>query len=152
MGHDPKGFDTETLPHASRIPGAPKIVRPRVLVVWNDASGAHEARIEKSALIGSSPSVSLRIDDPLVSRLHAELTVQADGLWLRDLASKNGSFVESVRVVEAQVPNGGRIRLKRCLRASQRIPCSHSHRINFESLKIGLNCQSQLLGGMVAVA
>jgi DNA-binding NtrC family response regulator len=111
MGQEPQGFDTETLPHASRIPGAPKIMLPRVLVTWEDASGTHEARIEKSALIGSSPSVSLRIDDPLVSRLHAELTVAPDGLWLRDLSSKNGSFVESVRVVEALVPHGGRIRV-----------------------------------------
>jgi DNA-binding NtrC family response regulator len=111
MGRQPTGFDTETLPHASRIPGAPKVVLPRVLMTWQDASGTHEARVEKSALVGSSPSVSLRIDDPLVSRLHAELTVAPDGLWLRDLASKNGSFVESVRVIEAQVPNGGKIRV-----------------------------------------
>jgi DNA-binding NtrC family response regulator len=111
MAQGRTGFETETLPHASRIPGAPKVVLPRVLVTWNDGAGPHEARIEKSALVGSSPSVSLRIDDPLVSRLHAELTVQADGLWLRDLSSKNGSFVESVRVVEAQVPHGGRIRV-----------------------------------------
>ena len=111
MAPDLEGFDTETLPHASRIPGSAKVLLPRVLVTWHDAAGPHEARIEKSALVGSSPSVSLRIDDPLVSRLHAELTVQADGLWVRDLSSKNGSFVESVRVAHAQVPLGGRIRI-----------------------------------------
>ncbi len=105
------GFDVETLPHATRIPGAPKILLPRVLVAWSDAAGRHEIAIEGSALVGSSPSVALRIDDPLVSRLHAEISARPDGVWLRDLSSKNGSFVEGVRVVEALVASGARVRL-----------------------------------------
>jgi transcriptional regulator with GAF, ATPase, and Fis domain len=106
------GFDVETMPLASRIPSAPKAMLPRVRVAWQDASGAaKEVRIEKSAIVGSAPSAPVRIDDPLVSRLHAELTVQPDGLWVRDLASKNGSFIEGVRVASGQVPPGGRIRV-----------------------------------------
>jgi DNA-binding NtrC family response regulator len=111
MGVEPKGFDAETLPHASRIPKTAKVMLPRVHVAWTDALGTHELRVDKSAIVGSSPSVPLRVDDPLVSRLHAELTVQPTGVWLRDLASKNGTFIEGVRVVEAQVPPGGRIRI-----------------------------------------
>jgi DNA-binding NtrC family response regulator len=111
MGLPPKGFDAETLPHASRIPKSSRSLLPRVHVVWKDASGAHELRVETSAIIGSSPSVPLRIDDALVSRLHAELTVQPNGVWLRDLSSKNGTYIEGVRVVEAQLPPGGRIRI-----------------------------------------
>jgi DNA-binding NtrC family response regulator len=111
MGLPPKGFDAETLPHASRIPKVKAALMPRVHVAWSDSSGAREVRVDNSAILGSSPSVPLRIDDPLVSRLHAELTVQPTGVWLRDLSSKNGTFIESVRVVEAQVPSGGRIRL-----------------------------------------
>jgi DNA-binding NtrC family response regulator len=111
MGVEPKGFDAETLPHASRIPKTAKDMLPRVHVAWTDTLGAHELRVDKSAIIGSSPSVPLEIHDPLVSRLHAELTVSPTGVWLRDLASKNGTFIEGVRVVEAQVPAGGRIRI-----------------------------------------
>jgi len=111
MGLEPKGFDAETLPHASRIPRGPKALLPRVHVAWTDASGKREVRVDKSAILGSSPSVPLRVDDPMVSRLHAELTVQPNGVWLRDLSSKNGTFIENVRVIEAQVPPGGRIRI-----------------------------------------
>ncbi len=111
MGLEPKGFDAETLPHASRIPKGPRALLPRVHVAWTDAAGKHEVRVDKSAILGSSPSVPLRIEDPMVSRLHAELTVQPNGVWLRDLSSKNGTFIENVRVVEAQVPTGGRIRI-----------------------------------------
>jgi DNA-binding NtrC family response regulator len=111
MGLEPKGFDAETLPHASRIPKGPKALLPRVHVAWSDASGKREVRVDTSAILGSSPSVPLRVDDPMVSRLHAELTVQPNGVWLRDLASKNGTFIENVRIAEAQVPAGGRIRI-----------------------------------------
>ncbi|MDB4933272.1 MAG: Response regulator of zinc sigma-54-dependent two-component system [Labilithrix sp.] len=111
MGAEPKGFDAETLPHASRIPKTAKVLLPRVHVSWTDAQGAHDLRVDKSAIIGSSPSVPLRIEDPLVSRLHAELTIQPTGVWLRDLASKNGTFIEGVRVIEALVPPGGRVRV-----------------------------------------
>ncbi len=111
MAVEPKGFDAETLPHASRIPKGPKALLPRVHVAWTDTTGKREVRVAESAILGSSPSVPLRVDDPMVSRLHAELTVQPNGVWLRDLSSKNGTFVENVRIVEAQVPAGGRIRV-----------------------------------------
>ena len=111
MGLEPKGFDAETLPHASRIPKGPRALLPRVHVAWTDASGKRELRVDESAILGSSPSVPLRVDDPMVSRLHAELTVQPNGVWLRDLSSKNGTFVENVRVSLAQMPPGGRIRI-----------------------------------------
>ncbi len=112
MGNEPKGFDTETLPHATRLPSASvRAIFRRVRVSWQDAAGAHEERVDRSAIVGASPSVSLRVDDPLVSRLHAELTIKTDGVWVRDLGSKNGTFVEGVRIVEALVPEGGKVRV-----------------------------------------
>ena len=51
--------------------------------------------------IGRGPDAGLRIDHPSVSRAHAELAF-ADGQWrLRDLGSKNGSFMDGIRVQEA---------------------------------------------------
>jgi hypothetical protein len=50
--------------------------------------------------IGRGPDAGLRIDHPSVSRAHAVLRF-ADGQWrLRDLDSKNGSFVDGIRVQE----------------------------------------------------
>ena len=51
--------------------------------------------------IGRGPGAGLRLDHPSVSREHAELS-RRDGQWrLRDLGSKNGSFVDGSRVDDA---------------------------------------------------
>jgi hypothetical protein len=48
--------------------------------------------------IGRAVGDGLRLDHPSVSRHHAELAYR-DGAWrLRDLGSKNGSFVDGIRV------------------------------------------------------
>src|SRR5262249_35246259 len=53
----------------------------------------------------------LRIADREVSRLHAELEPTDRGTWVRDLGSRNGTFVEKLLVTAALVPDGARIRL-----------------------------------------
>jgi DNA-binding NtrC family response regulator len=48
--------------------------------------------------------------DRAVSRLHAEIAPRDDGLWVKDLGSRNGTFVAGVKVVDARVPAGATIR------------------------------------------
>lgn len=48
--------------------------------------------------------------DRAVSRLHAEIAPREDGLWVRDLGSRNGTFVAGVKVIDARVPAGATIR------------------------------------------
>ena len=51
--------------------------------------------------IGRGVDCGLRLDHPSISRAHAELTF-SDGAWrLRDVGSKNGSFVDGIQVREA---------------------------------------------------
>jgi transcriptional regulator with PAS, ATPase and Fis domain len=61
--------------------------------------------------MGSANRADIVIEDPTVSRLHAELECRDDGLWVRDLGSRNGTFVEGVRVTGARVPEGGKLRV-----------------------------------------
>jgi len=49
--------------------------------------------------------------DRAVSRVHAELAPRDDGLWVKDLGSRNGTFVGGVKVHDARVPPGASIRL-----------------------------------------
>ncbi|MBO0517589.1 DUF1707 and FHA domain-containing protein [Streptomyces beijiangensis] len=57
--------------------------------------------------IGRDPANGLRLSHETVSRIHAELTVQA-GMWvLRDLGSTNGTTVNGRRVTGAIVVNDG---------------------------------------------
>jgi DNA-binding NtrC family response regulator len=78
---------------------------------WRDREGGHERVIEGRMVVGAAPEVDLNVDDPTVSRLHAELDLRPLGLWVRDLGSRNGTFIDGVRVESACVPEGGRVRL-----------------------------------------
>ena len=61
--------------------------------------------------IGRTVDDGLRLDHPSVSRVHAELRF-ADGAWrLRDLESKNGSFVDGIRVHDAALVRPSWLRL-----------------------------------------
>lgn len=87
------------------------VVRNSAEVRWSDERGQQAARIAERALLGSAEDVDLRVADPAVSRLHAECELKVDGLWIRDLDSRNGTFVEGVRVGLARIPQGGRVQL-----------------------------------------
>ena len=53
--------------------------------------------------IGRASDSGLRLDHPSISRAHAELR-ERDGTWhLRDLGSKNGSFVDGTPIAEAMI-------------------------------------------------
>lgn len=51
--------------------------------------------------IGSSVRADIRVEDPTVSALHAELRACSEGLEVRDLDSKNGVFIGGARVQSA---------------------------------------------------
>ena len=49
-------------------------------------------------LIGRDPEAHICIDEPTVSRRHATISTNADGAVLRDLDSRNGTFVDDRRI------------------------------------------------------
>jgi DNA-binding NtrC family response regulator len=61
--------------------------------------------------IGSSGRSSIVLKDSTVSRHHAVVTSGPDGLILKDLGSRNGTFVEGMRVYEILLPERATIRL-----------------------------------------
>src|SRR5262249_4887908 len=62
--------------------------------------------------VGTSPANELTLADPTVSHYHLELRCE-DGILVKDLGSRNGTFVGDVRINEALVPIGTRIRIGR---------------------------------------
>jgi transcriptional regulator with PAS, ATPase and Fis domain len=78
---------------------------------WSDARGRHTREVAETLVLGGAEGVDLVIEDPAVSRLHAELEPLDSGLWVRDLESRNGTFVQGVRVIRACIPEGGVLQL-----------------------------------------
>jgi DNA-binding NtrC family response regulator len=61
--------------------------------------------------IGALPDNDVVLTDSFVSSFHAQLFMRGERLFVRDLDSTNGTFVNDVRVVEAEVPLGGTVRI-----------------------------------------
>jgi two-component system, NtrC family, response regulator GlrR len=87
------------------------LLRQHPHLTWSDSEGSHSAVVTGPMVVGTAGAVDLVLREPTVSRLHAELEPRESGLWLRDLGSRNGSFIDGVRVERGCVPERGRIRL-----------------------------------------
>ena len=66
---------------------------------WLEASSGSRTPVRGSFSIGRSPKCSVVLDSPKVSRRHALINVQNVGeIWLIDLGSANGTFLNGRRV------------------------------------------------------
>ncbi len=57
-------------------------------------------------LVGRHPSCQLVIDDPSVSRRHAQVYLHNGEMWLRDLGSRNGTFVDGRQLEAKRLTDG----------------------------------------------
>ncbi|MBQ6353011.1 MAG: FHA domain-containing protein [Lentisphaeria bacterium] len=72
---------------------------PHQLVFLNTDRKGGIVKLDRPKMAaGSAPGGDIVIDEPLVSQKHAEFDSKADGCWLRDLGSKNGTFVNGTRL------------------------------------------------------
>lgn len=102
------GAHTETDP---KLPLQLTRLRRPAAVEWTDSTGPHRLPLTGTMVVGTAEGVPLRVVDARVSRLHAELTLDDGGVWLRDLGSTNGTWVDSVRVDRVRLEQDGRFRL-----------------------------------------
>jgi len=61
---------------------------------------------EGCSLIGTDPDAAIRLNEPTVSSRHAEIDVDEDRIEVRDLGSKNGTFVGARRVTARRIYPG----------------------------------------------
>jgi len=62
-------------------------------------------------VVGREAACDFRLTDPSVSGRHVKLDGRGDGVWLTDLDSTNGTFVDDTRVGKARLTSGSRLRL-----------------------------------------
>ena len=70
---------------------------------------------QRSHVIGKSPSVDIAVANPFISRRHAQIIQEKGQYQIRDLGSKNGTFLNGSPVGSAwqRLHNGDRIELAR---------------------------------------
>ena len=70
-----------------------------MLVVESGIPGVRVIPLDhKICILGSSPNAEVFVDNPYVSRMHAQIVQEADRYLIRDLDSKNGTFVNGNRL------------------------------------------------------
>src|SRR5262245_51815697 len=57
-------------------------------------------------LFGRNPSNDLHVMDPGVSRTHCEIHVEGDNIFVRDLNSTNGTFIDRQQIIECPMHSG----------------------------------------------
>lgn len=73
------------------------------LTVQSGPNAGKKVRLDRTLVVGSDSKAGLRLTDPTVSRRHLELQPRADGVFVRDLGSTNGTEIAGMRVVEGLV-------------------------------------------------
>ncbi|MGE0402946.1 MAG: sigma 54-interacting transcriptional regulator [Kofleriaceae bacterium] len=82
------------------------------LVVAPGTSDERRVEIESLPItIGSDVAAKVRVRDPHVSRRHAEIVRADDGVVVRDLASRNGTYIDGIAVKEVHLHGPATIRV-----------------------------------------
>jgi pSer/pThr/pTyr-binding forkhead associated (FHA) protein len=86
------------------------IAEPGQYLAWQDGARVQVASLEREwTRVGRSLAADVRFDDPTVSRRHALIVRQADGVRVLDDRSLNGVFVNGERVEWRVLADGDEI-------------------------------------------
>jgi adenylate cyclase len=79
---------------------------PPLRLVGTTGTLSFELAEGRSLVVGRGVTSDLAVYDPTISRRHAELTVEPEGVQVKDLGSSNGTCINGVRVTEGHLaPN-----------------------------------------------
>ena len=97
-------YAAEPEPEPEPAPAEPaRKARERAVLLWDD----HELALDQGVVVlGRSSGCDVVVDDPNVSRRHAEIRRVGEGYSLVDLGSTNGTEVNGQRVGETSLMNG----------------------------------------------
>jgi two-component system, NtrC family, response regulator GlrR len=122
----PDGVVPITVAVAGAGNDADDIATARLEVVTGVDAGASFDVAADRIVIGTHESATVRLGDRTVSRFHCEITRVAGRLLVRDLGSRNGTYIDGVAIREAFCPPTGalvlgetRLALRPSLRPAQ---------------------------------
>ncbi|HKP55759.1 MAG TPA: sigma-54 dependent transcriptional regulator [Polyangiales bacterium] len=104
--HEREGA-TQDLPRALALEG-------RLVLSLGSGREARRVRLDQRLLqIGRDRDCDVVLYDPAVSQRHAQLEPLDGAIWVRDLGSRNGTYVDGVPVQRAVLRHGSTLRLGR---------------------------------------
>jgi hypothetical protein len=71
--------------------------------------GEFPVAVDKQILIGRSSDLDMVLVEDMVSRKHARIAMQTDQIWIEDLGSTNGTFVNGEKIKRARLKEGDRV-------------------------------------------
>jgi DNA-binding NtrC family response regulator len=79
---------------------------------WRVQGAPHSFRLGEAAVsIGAHPANQVALEDRFVSGFHCRLHLHAGRWRVKDLGSTNGTWVDGMRIAEAELSAGARLRL-----------------------------------------
>jgi pSer/pThr/pTyr-binding forkhead associated (FHA) protein len=86
----------------------------RAILAWHRSDGSTvDFPLGSRALVGREVGATVRIDEPLVSRAHAEIVRRGETYVVRDLKSTNSTRVNGEIVSECALRDGDEVRFGR---------------------------------------
>jgi hypothetical protein len=64
---------------------------------------------EKQIVVGRSSELDMVLVEDMVSRKHAKIAMQSDQIWIEDLGSTNGTFVNGEKIKRTRLKEGDRV-------------------------------------------
>lgn len=96
-----------------------KNLKPRVsdkkhnigFLTLNQGTKKETIEVNEFLTIGRSENVHFSVDDDFVSQRHARIERKPGGFFLRDLQSRNGTFINGAQILEALLQDGDTVRI-----------------------------------------
>lgn len=87
--------------------GAGTLVAAPTLLLKSGMGAGREYQIDPIARIGRHPYNEVSVSDPAVSRYHCWITATAQGFFVEDLASSNGTYLNGRRITSRKLLHAG---------------------------------------------
>src|SRR5438270_10777355 len=102
--------------HKSQVPSMPPGGRPGggrsyvLRFISGEYQGGEFPIVpDKQIVVGRSSDLDMVLVEDMVSRKHARITMQQDQIWIEDLGSTNGTFVNGEKIKRARLKEGDRV-------------------------------------------
>jgi pSer/pThr/pTyr-binding forkhead associated (FHA) protein len=97
-------------------PKAPPSIAPRsdgrsfvLRFISGKYQGGEFPITDKQILVGRSSDLDMVLVEDMVSRKHARIAMQGDQIWIEDLGSTNGTFVNGEKIKRGRLKEGDRV-------------------------------------------